>query len=197
MDRFDDHSQDELRDLARRLRESRATFTPLELDEMQMRLERRMQRPAARRRGIVSRLRMSSVAGLAALGLMLTSGVGAVFAAGALGGGDSRHGVDPIHNIFQTTSFRHGRDASECQYQQPVTRTFVIHTLHGGVLIITITIFCGHIHVHITFHEHFFWRFGDRSNQNSAGDVNTDAPNDTHVIVVTIGGAKYTVPVSD
>ena len=127
---------------------------------------------------------------------MLTSGVGAVLAAGALGG-DSHRGGDPFRNIFQTTSFRHERDASDCQYRQPVTRTFIIHTRHGGELIITITIFCGHIHIHITFHERFEWRFGDGSNQSSDGTVNSDAPNNTHAVTVTVGGASYTVPVSD
>ena len=51
MDRFDDQRRDDLRDLARRLREARATFTPIELDEMQMRLNRRMQ---GSRRGAAS-----------------------------------------------------------------------------------------------------------------------------------------------
>ena len=78
-----------------------------------------------------------------------------------------------------------------------VTRTFVIRLPHDGLLIITITSRCGHIHVHITYREHFLWRFGDGPNQSSDGEVNSDVPNGTHAITVTIGGVTHTVPISD
>jgi len=189
----DEHLPADLRDIAERLTESRVTFTPLELDALNGRLRTRFQR-APRRRGLVTRLRMSSVAGLVAVGLMLTTGVGAVLACTSLGGGGNSYGGDPFHGVFQTTSFHHERDASFCQYRGPITKVIVIHTPRG-ILIITITIFCGHVHVHITFIGPFGFRFGHDPFDNIRGSsCDTDAPDGATSLTVNAGGSSYNVP---
>lgn len=194
---FDEHIPEDLRDIAERLTEARAGFTPLELDELRTRVHRRVSRPA-RRRGMGA-FRRTSLAAILAAALMLSSGAGAVIAAGYFGGGSQ---------VFQTTSFRHDRDASYCQYHGPVTITRVIPTFFG-LLIVTITFDCGRvISVHINFipfpfphgHGHglgFGWQFGNGPLQTTSGtSVSTTAPTGTTGMTITSNGSNYTLPFS-
>jgi hypothetical protein len=137
MGHSDEHLPEDVRDIAARLSEARATLSPLELDD----LRSRVTRPAASRRA--GRLRRSTLVAMLAGALMLTSGAGVVIAAGYFGGGD--------RYVFQTTSFSHDHDASFCQYHGPVTITHTIPTPFG-IYTITITYDCGRvIAVHISF----------------------------------------------
>lgn len=199
MNNFDEHLPEDVRDIAEQLTEARATFSPLELDELHSRIHRRLTRPS-KRRGMRG-LRRTSLAGILAAALMLSSGTGVVIAAGYFGGGDA--------HVFQTTSFRHDHDSSYCQYHGPVTTTRVIPTFFG-LLIITITIDCGHvISVHIDFipfpfhghgHGHdggFGWRFGNGPEQSTNGtSVSTTAPTGTTGMTITSSGGNYTLPFS-
>lgn len=199
MDHFDEHLPEDVRDIAERLTQARATLSPLELDDLRGRIHRRSTRAPRVRR--TSRFRRSSLAAILAAALMLTSGAGAVIAAGYFGGsGGDRY-------VFQELSFAHDHDASFCQYHGPVTITRFIPTPFG-LFIITITYDCGRvINVHITFipfYPHgfpphhippFFWRF-DNGPQQGTNDnsVSTTAPTGTTGMTITENGATYTLP---
>ena len=199
MSHFDEHLPEDVRDIAERLTEARATLSPLESDELRGRVRRRVGRSSKERR--FGGLRRSWLAGILAGTLMLSSGAGVVVAAGYFGGGDS--------HVFDGFSFRHDRDSSFCQYHGPVTITRVIPTFFG-LLIITITFDCGHvISVHISFipfhfppHHHgdddwFGWRFGDGPEQTTKGpSVSTTAPSGTTAMTITANGSSYTFPIS-
>ncbi len=184
MARFDDQLPDDVRDIAERLSASRATFTPLELDELRQRVQQRAQR-APGRRGLAGRMHARWVAVLLAAGLLLTSGAGVVIACESVGGGGSQ--------TFGTTSFHHARDASWCQYHGPYTRVIHIDTRHG-VITVTIVWDCRHMHVHFDYGFPFNWRFGDGDwNHGSDGD----APDGTSYVTVSADGSTYTVPCGD
>src|SRR5450755_3168261 len=117
---FNEHLPEDVRDIAERLAEARVTLSPLELDQLRAQVQRRASRPSRSRR--LGGLRRTSLAGILAAALMLTSGAGAVIASTSLGGGSQ---------TFQTLSFRHDRDSSFCQYHGPVTITRVIPTFFG------------------------------------------------------------------
>jgi hypothetical protein len=134
MDRHDDHLPEDLRDVAGRLRESRAQLTPLELDQLRSRVHRRVDRGAAPRRSrFVAILRMNLVAAALTVGLVLTSGVGAVIASQSLGGGT---------NTFSATNFNHPTNSAGCQYHGPYTWTFTFQSKHHSTLTITLTWDC-------------------------------------------------------
>ena len=122
---FNEQLPEDVRDIAERLTEARVALSPLELDELRGRIHRRVTR-SSKRRGMGT-LRRSSLAAILAAALMLTSGAGAVIAAGYFGGNsDGNFGGDS--HVFQSTSFRHFRDSSFCQYHGPVTITRVFPT---------------------------------------------------------------------
>jgi len=151
MAHFDDQLPDDVRDIAERLSMSRATFTPLELDELRHRLQKRAQR-APSRRGLLGRMHAKWVAVLLAAGLLLSSGAGVVIACESVGGDGGQ--------TFGTTSFHDARDASFCEYHGPYTKVVHIHTRRGDITI-TIVWDCRHVHVHFDHHFPFNWRFGD------------------------------------
>jgi hypothetical protein len=212
MDRNDDRlpeDLDSLRDVAEQLVQARAAFTPLELDELRGRIERRVVR-APRAKRFVNRLRLNSIAGMAALGLMLSSGAGVVIAATSFG--DSQGRGDSFGNnfgrTFGDTDFHHMRDASYCQYHGPFTKTIVIH-VQDGTLIITLVFDCGHLSVHVQFipdhsfrhgRDHhgddFDSRFGNGQNQSWSGSWDSNAPTGTPSMTVSGDGGTYTVPFS-
>jgi len=195
MSHFDEHLPEDVRDIAERLTEARVTLSPLELDELRGRVQRRVARsPKPRHLG---GLRRGWLAGLLAATLMLSSGVGVVLAGSSLGGGSQ---------TFAGFSFRHDRDSSYCQYHGPVTITREFPTFFG-IFVITITYDCRHIiSIHITFipfphghgHDHdFFWRFGDGPEQGGNGSsVSTTAPTGTTGITIIQGNQSYTLPFS-
>src|SRR5579872_1683399 len=125
MSQFDDQFPDDVREIAERLGDARATFSPLELDRLRERLARRAPRSP---RGFVSSLRMRSVAGLLALGLMLSSGAGVVIASSALGGGS---------HTFDSTRLRPAHDASECEYHHRHSVRHEVVVVHDRVLHVT------------------------------------------------------------
>ena len=184
MSRFDDQLPEDLRDIAARLDEGRATFTPLELDELHGRVQRRLERGARREPGgsLLSRLRMNSVAGLLAAGLMLTSGAGVVIAASALGGGK---------DTFRTTNLHGEKDASFCQYHGPHTETRIIHT-RRGIIIVLLTWDCHRLKVRIIFEGHFRWRFGDGHWNFTDSGSTLDNPS---AVTIAVEDKTYTVPV--
>jgi hypothetical protein len=211
MSRFDENLPEDVRDIAQRLTEARATLSPLELDDLRGRVHRRVTRRSAGRR--TGRMRRTSLAAILAAALMLTSGAGVVIAAGYFGGNsDGFFGGDS--HVFQTTNFRDDRDSSYCQYHGPVTVTREFPTTFG-LFIITITTDCGRvIDVDIHFipffpfpHGHdqgnqgngqgFGWRFGDGPQQETNGNsVSTTTPTGTTGMTVTEGGSNYTLPFS-
>ena len=199
MARNEEHLPEDIRDIAARLTEARATLTPLEADELSGRVRRRVAR--APRRG-ARRLRRTSLAAILAAALMLTSGAGAVIAAGYFGGhSDGFFGGDS--QVFQSFNFRHDRDASYCQYHGPQTITRVIPTFFG-IFIITITFDCGRVvDVHISFipyhlpHQFPHWGYefdGGNQQQTNNVSVSTTAPTGTSSMTLTENGQHYTVP---
>src|ERR1700704_1597457 len=112
MDRHDDHLPEDLHEIADRLEDARTRPTAIELDEMRSRVQRRAHRAGSQRRGRFAMvLRMNFVAGLLTGGLVLTSGVGAVLASGAVGGNNQ--------NTYSGTSFNKPKNSSGCQYRGP------------------------------------------------------------------------------
>ena len=197
MGHFDEHLPEDVREIAERLTQARATLSPLESDELRGRIHRRSTRaPRVRRTG---RFRRSSLAAILAAALMLSCSAGAVIAAGYFGGNDGG-----FRYVFQELSFAHDHDASYCQYHGPITVTRYIPTPFG-VFIVTITYDCGRvIDVHISFipfspHGHaippFFWRFDNGPQQTANGtSVSTTAPTATTAMTITENGATYTLP---
>jgi hypothetical protein len=215
MSRNEEHLPEDLRDIAERLTEARATFTPLELDDLHGRLRRRTERRRGTpgRRRFATRFRMNSVAGLVAAGLMLTSGAGAVIAATSFGGDDHGRSGDNFGKNFGDTyggtSFNHGRDGSFCQYHGPIVHHYFVHTRHGLVEVI-VTVFCGHVHYHIEFiPDRGFRSRGDRDGQfdyrfdgqgptywSQGSSCDGNAPDGTTEISVGVDGSNYNLPTS-
>jgi hypothetical protein len=141
MDRHDDQFPEDLHEIADRLDEARTRPTAIELDEMRARVQRRGQRPGSRRRGrLVMVLRMNFVAVLLTGGLVLTSGVGAVLASGAVGGNNQ--------NTYSGTTFNKPKNSSGCQYHGPYTHTFTFRSQHGSTLTITLVWDCKDLTTH-------------------------------------------------
>jgi len=180
MARFDDQLPDDVREIAKRLSASRATFTALELDELRQRVQRRAER-APRNRGWLARVHARWVAVLLATGLALSSGAGVVIACESVGGGGQ---------TFDTTSFHDMRDASWCQYHGPYTQVLHINTRHG-VITIVIVWDCRHLQVHFDGGFPFDWRF-DGGGWNHDSDAT--APDGTGGMTVSVDGSTYTVP---
>ena len=171
MSRFEDPIPEDIRDVAHRLTEARAAFSPLDRDALRMRIGR-----SARRQGPLGRLRIKSVAGLLTAGLMLTSGAGVVIACSALGGG--RH-------TFDNTQFRGGNDnASRCEYhgRHEEDRDF------GDVHVI-ITFDCDHRDIHIDFPGRFHFGFNGGTNDSGNGTWNGQAPGNSSSLDVSAGGS--------
>lgn len=207
MDRFE--LPDDLREIGEHLAQSRAEFTPLELDELHGRLRRRAEQ-APRRAPLLRRLRLNSLAGMLSAALLLTTGGGVVLAAGALGGGHTSSFNDPFgsgfRNTFQGTSLKHDRDASDCEYRGPVTHVFTFETPFGD-LTVTVTIFCGHVTVHVELDQRdgtrhpapddFQWDDGGADQSwNGVAFTITRPGNPTGTITIEIGQGNYTVPLS-
>lgn len=201
MSRFDEHLPEDLRDIAERLTQARPTLSPLELDELHGRVQRRAER--ASRGKFLGRVRKGSLAGVLAGTLMLTSGAGAVIAATSLGGGS---------HTYATTSLSHSSNASFCQYHGPFTFTRVILT-RSGLLIIRAVWDCQRLSVSITFFPFhpiirgqggnvggFTWAFtGDGSPKIGSTDsptVDTTAPTGTTGMTVNTNGQSFTLPFS-
>jgi uncharacterized repeat protein (TIGR02543 family) len=206
MSRFDESLPGDVRDIAERLTEARATLSPLELDELRGRVHRSVTRRSPGRR--TGRMRRTSLAAILAAALMLTSGAGAVIAAGYFGGNSGGNYFGGDSHVFEGTSFDHFRDSSFCQYHGPQTFHEVFPTIFG-VFIITITTDCGRvIDVHISFipffppHHHFpfpggfGWFFGGHGPEQftSGPDVSTTAPDGTTGMTIVVDGQTFTIP---
>ena len=168
MSRFEDQLPEDVREVARRLTEARATFSPLDRDALRTRIGR-----SSRRRG-PGRLRLKSVAGLLTAGLMLTSGAGVVIASSELGGG--RH-------TFDNTGGDNGGGASRCQY----------HGRHEedrdiGELRVIITFDCHRRDIHIEFPGHYHFGFDGGTNDPGNGTWNGQAPGNASSLDISAGG---------
>jgi hypothetical protein len=106
----DDRLPSELREIADEIRESRHEPTALELDE----LKRRARRKAEGRRSGIAPWRKRVLAGLLALGLMLSSATGVVVAGQSLGKkpGKGKPNFDKLGAKLKKPK----KDASESQY---------------------------------------------------------------------------------
>jgi hypothetical protein len=107
-----DPHDDELREIADAIREARLQPTPLELDE----LKRRARRQAEDRRGAAAPWRKRLLAGVLALGLMLTSATGVVVAGQSVG---KKAGKGKPDFNFASKFKKPKKDASESQYCPP------------------------------------------------------------------------------
>ena len=185
MSRYDDHLPDDLHDIADRLTESRATFTPHELDGLLRRIGSRMARPPRR---LLSWLRVRSAAGLAAFGLMLTSGAGVVIAATAIGGGKQ---------TFNNTLVRSDNKAASCQYHGHRTEVHRIELSHHRFLLVIITFDCSHFIVHIEYpDDNFLYNFNDQSPTQVFGHFNGSSPPGAKSLTVTAGGQVFSFPLN-
>jgi len=196
---YDDELPEHVREIAARLVEARAVLSPVEFDELRGRIRRRLER--APRRSAVSGLRHNWIAGVAAIGLMLTSGAGAVIAstslAGSRGHGDSLG--SNFERTFSDTSVHHMRDASSCAFSGPFA-----DTIRDGSLAITLVWDCRALHVDIRVegngsvrtHGSFSVRFADGSVHSGKGFWDGFAPTGSTGMIVSAGGVMYTVPFS-
>lgn len=183
MARFDDAFPEDVRDIAERLSESRATFTALELDGLNGRLRRRFER-TPRRRSLVARMRAKWVASLLALGLLLTSGAGIVIASSAIGGG---------RDTFRTIRFDDADDASGCQLDGSHEEFRSIRTGHRRLLVI-ITFDCHRIIIHIDFDGEFGFSFGDGLSHSGDGSWTGNAPGGSPGLTISEGHSHYHFP---
>ncbi len=163
---------------------------------------------------------MNSIAALLSAGLMLTTGAGVVIACTSLAGnqGNNGQGNDGrgnngngnnsigslLNDTYRGTNFNDPRNASFCEYNQPITRVFYYPTRHG-VLVVTVTFFCGRIHVHVQFDPDrgfrltgFYYRWGNGPANNCSGSsYDADAPNNgANYVTVGADGGTYNVPFS-
>jgi hypothetical protein len=222
----EEHLPEDVRDIAERLTESRASFTPIELDGLRERLKRRLGQGSPSHGRRLSRLRMKSIAGVAAIGLMLTAGAGVVIAGTSISGGTNAGGGNlssfsqSFNNTFRNTSLRHDPDASFCQYQTPVILVFRFVT-PSGTLIIRIVITCNVVHISITFianggsgsgsgsdsqgsdsqgsdsNPGFEFGFNQGHRHHWRGSsYNTNAPDWAKTMTVKVGRSSHTVPVN-
>ena len=193
MDPYEDHLPEDLRDIAERLVEARASFSPLELDELHVRIGRRGHR-APRPSGIGARLRRNSIAGLAAAGLMLTSGAGAVIASTSLGSsGDGNSFSNSFDNTFGETGFHDTKDASDCEYWGPFSKTYV---LDHGTVDVTFVQDCDDPNVYVHCDGGFDWKFGDGPNHYATDSWTGTVPTGTSGMTLSVHGSTYTLPVS-
>jgi hypothetical protein len=170
----------------------------------------------------MSGLRMKSVAGIAAIGLMLTAGAGVVIAGTSISGGTDAAGGNQnslsqsFNNTFRDTGFRHDPDASFCQYQTPTILVFTVVT-SSGTLIIRIVITCNFVHISITlipnpgsgsgfgsdsqgsdFNSGFELGFDKRDwhqHHWRGSAYNTNAPDWAKTMTVKVHGSSHTVPI--
>jgi uncharacterized repeat protein (TIGR02543 family) len=193
MAQFDDQLPEDLRDIAARLHAARVTPTELELDELRRRVHGRARR-APQRRSLAGALRVKGVAALLTMGLMLTTGAGVVFATGSFGTGGSSNpfGDDPFGNVFQSTSFRHGGDASFCQYHGAKVYDYTFWDGHRYVKILLVWE-CGHLIVHIDGRDPFGFRWGDGHwFDTGSGSWDSSSPNPDDPFTITTGGWTWT-----
>jgi hypothetical protein len=114
----DDRIPEDLREVARSIRESRTEPTPLRLDELKMRALRQAERSTRDRLfgDVTARWRKKLVATILALGLMLSSGTGLVVAAQTLGSSKKpKLNFAAVKQEVQTPE----KDASKSQYCPP------------------------------------------------------------------------------
>ena len=180
---FDDQLPEDLRDIAERLTEARATFSPLELDALNGRLRRRFER-SPRSRRFAAGLRMKSVAGLGALGLMLTSGAGVVIASSEIGGG---------HDTFNGTRLHNTRDSSECEYKGRHEKDEEFTDQHGKEIDVRIVFDCREFKFHIEDSGHFNWVENGKEH-SSWNSTDGTAPTGTTGLTIKTGHSSITVP---
>ena len=162
MSQYDEQLPEDLRDIAERLSAARVTLSPLEL------------------------------AVALTLGLVLTSGVGVVFACDSLGGQGPQQ---PYGNVWQDTDFHHPPLAWYCQYVGKKTWTYSWHTPHGVVTVIFVWD-CRFLYYHIYCSQPFGFRWGNGPSDDAKLTSYTGvAPNDSGSgLAVTIAGATYGLP---
>jgi hypothetical protein len=189
MDRHDDHLPEDLHEIADRLDAARTRPTAIELDEMRSRVQRRAQRSGSQRRGrFVMVLRMNFVAVLLTGGLVLTSGVGAVLASGAVGGNNQ--------NTYSGTSFNKPKNSSGCQYRGPFTYTYTFRSNHGSTLTITVVWDCKKLTTHFGCNRGISrYQFNGLPAVAPRGtNINDTAPSGSTGVSVTFDGTTINLP---
>src|ERR1700689_2766289 len=157
MSQYDDHLPEDLRDIAERLPAARVTLSPLEADELRRRVHARAGRARrAPRRGLAHVLRAHLVAVVLTLGLVLTSGVGVVFACDSLGGS----GPQPPGNVWQDTNWHYPKLAWFCQYIGKKTWSYSWKTPHGVITLIFVWD-CRFLWYHIYCSQPFGFKWGN------------------------------------
>jgi hypothetical protein len=128
MDHRDEHNlPDDLREVEDLLRANRASMNPVEADELQQRVVKRVS-SGSRGRGRFARLRRHGVVIALTGGLMLTAGTSAVLATGSTGG-------------YTSTNWNHPPDSSGCQYHPSWSFTWSF-TKNGSTITITVSYDC-------------------------------------------------------
>jgi hypothetical protein len=191
MDRHDDQPPEDLHEIADRLEEARTRPTAIELDEMRARVQRRAQRAGSQRRGrLVTILRMNFVAVLLTGGLVLTSGVGAVLASGAVGGNHE--------DTYKGTTFDKPKDSSECEYEGPSTETYEFESRRHSTLTVTLVRDCDELTTHFDCHEGISsYRFTGLPAVTVRGSqVYSKAPAGATGVSVTFDGTTVNLPLS-
>jgi hypothetical protein len=192
MDRHDDHLPEDLHEIAGRLEEARTRPTAIELDEMRSRVQRRAQRAGSQRRGrLVTVLRMNFVAVLLTGGLVLTSGVGAVLASGAVGGNHE--------DTYKGTTFDKPKDSSECEYEGPSTETVEFESSrHHSTLTVTTVRDCDEVTTHFECREGISeYRFTGLPVVKVRGSsITRTAPTGATGLSVTFDGTTVNLPLS-
>src|ERR1035441_10315580 len=184
MSQFDDLPED-LRDIAARLSAARVNPSPLELDELRRRVHGRAGRAARspQRGGFARVLRMNVVAAMLTVGLVLSSGVGIVFACTALGGGGSSNPTWPITL----------ENASWCQYHHSWEGQWSWKTKHSTVYV-TVDWDCKHLTGTITCNgKPIQWQWaGQGTNDVDKTSVSTTGPSNSTWLKVTVDGTVGT-----
>jgi hypothetical protein len=184
-----DEFPDDVREIAERLRDGRATFSPLEFDGLRARIGK-LERPPLPRRRLAHSLRTRSAAALLAMGLMLTSGAGVVIASSSLSGGS--------HTFSNLLAASTG-NAADCQYHAGRTDTHTIRLRRGHEIVhieVIITFDCRHVVVHIGHANHSFkYWFDDGHRHDAFGHFTGNAPSDAKTWSVKIDNVVHTYSV--
>jgi hypothetical protein len=124
--RDDDHLPDDLHEVEDLLHAARPSLSPLEADDIQQRVARRIEsKSRPQRAGRLARLRRNGIAVALTSGLILTSGASAVLATGSSGG----------------TWPHEPPDSAGCQYHPSWTKTYTF-TKDGNTITITVSYDC-------------------------------------------------------
>jgi len=162
---------------------------------------------------------MNSIAALLSAGLMLTTGAGVVIACTSLAGnqGNNGQGNDGrgnngngnnsigslLNDTYRGTNFNDPRNASFCEYNQPITRVFYYPTRHG-VLVVTVTSSAAgststssSTRPRLPPHR-LLLPLGQRTGEQLLGSsYDADAPNNgANYVTVGADGGTYNVPFS-